>query len=376
MQNEILQKNKIKRFIDCYVPVTTCNLRCHYCYISHHRKFDDKLPVFKYSPERMGQALSKERLGGTCCINLCGGGETLLPPEMTDIIRCILEQGHYVMVVTNGTVSKRFDEIVSLSPELLSRLFFKFSFQYLELKRTKMIDKFFDNVQKVKDAGCSISVELTPNDELIPELDELKELCLSRVGALCHVSVARDERKKHLPILTQHSREKYKEIWSSFGSKMFEYKISVFNKKRKEFCYAGDWTLVLDLMTGVLSQCYIAKCLQNIFEDIESPIKFCAVGNNCPESHCFNAHAWLTFGSIPEHDAPTYADMRNRICADNSEWLTPQVKEFMSSKLNESNVEYSQEEKKKANKFSRKTITFKRIFNKLNRIGRKLFNKK
>ena len=39
--------DKIKRFIDCYVPVTTCTLRCHYCYITHHRLFDNKLPTFK-----------------------------------------------------------------------------------------------------------------------------------------------------------------------------------------------------------------------------------------------------------------------------------------------------------------------------------------
>ncbi len=106
-----MEKDKIKRFIDCYVPVTTCNLRCHYCYITQQRKFDAKLPEFKYSAEHVAKALSKERLGGACCINFCGGGETLLPPEMIGIIRKLLEEGHYVMVVTNGTMSKRFDEI-------------------------------------------------------------------------------------------------------------------------------------------------------------------------------------------------------------------------------------------------------------------------
>ena len=59
-----MEKDKIKRFIDCYVPVTTCNLRCHYCYITQQRKFDAKLPEFKYSAEYIAKALSKERLGG------------------------------------------------------------------------------------------------------------------------------------------------------------------------------------------------------------------------------------------------------------------------------------------------------------------------
>ena len=40
----------------------------------------------------MGKALARERLGGTYHINMCGNGETLLPPEMTGIVRAILEQ--------------------------------------------------------------------------------------------------------------------------------------------------------------------------------------------------------------------------------------------------------------------------------------------
>jgi pyruvate-formate lyase-activating enzyme len=353
----ILKGNKIKKFIDCQVPVNTCNLRCHYCYIRQHRKFNDKLPVFKYRPEYIGKAFSQERLGGLCCINLCGAGETLLPPELPDIIRFILEQGHFVMVVTNGTVSRRFDEIVSLPPELLSKLFVKFSFQYLELKRKKLFDEFFNNVNKIKHAGSSFTVELTPNDEIISELDQIKEICLSKIGALCHVTIARDVTKKDLPILTTHSRKKYREIWSSFDSKLFEYKLSVFNQRREEFCYSGDWAYSLQLGTGDLKRCFQGKTIQNFYKNIDEPVRRLAIGNNCPDPHCFNAHAWLTFGTIPEHNAPTYADMRNRKCTDNSEWLTPLAKEFMSSKLCESNTEYSTEEKKKANKHSK--IDFK-----------------
>lgn len=367
MQNNNSENNKIKRYIDCNVPVKTCNFRCHYCCITQRMQFDDKLPEFKYSAEHIGKALSKERFGGTCFFSFCAEGETLLPPEMPAIIKAVLEQGHYVSVVTNGSVSKRFDEIASFPKELLSRLFFKFSFQFLELKRLKMMDKFFDNINKMKEAGCSFSLELTPNDEVIPYFDEIKEVCLSKVGALCHVSVARDNGKQDKPILTNYSEDKYKEIWSTFDSKMFEYKLSVFNKKRNEFCYAGDWISVLSLGTGHLSNCYKGKVIQNIYEDIEEPIRFSAIGNNCKEPHCFNAHVFLTFGAIPEHESPTYADMRNRITTDNTEWLTPQMKEFMNSKLKDSNALYTEEEKKKANKKFRNNTRFTRGLSKLKR---------
>lgn len=125
---------KIKRYIDCYVPITTCTLRCHYCYITQHGLFAQKIPKLKYSVGTVRKALSKERLGGTCLINFCAAGETLLLKELLDYVRALLEEGHYVMIVTNATVSNRFDEVVKFPPDLLRRLFFKFSYHYLELK--------------------------------------------------------------------------------------------------------------------------------------------------------------------------------------------------------------------------------------------------
>ena len=127
--------DKIKRFIDIAVPVQTCNLRCPYCYIAQEDKFLAALPYFMYDAKTMGKALSKERLGGVCHFNLCGGGETLLPPQMTDILYELLAQGHYLAVVTNGTVTKRFEEICDFPEEFRKRLLFKFSFHYTELRR-------------------------------------------------------------------------------------------------------------------------------------------------------------------------------------------------------------------------------------------------
>jgi hypothetical protein len=253
---------------------------------------------------------------------------------MTGILEALLGEGHYVMVVTNGTISKRFDEIRQLPKKLLERLFFKFSLQYLELMRLNLMDAFFTNIHKMRGCGCSFSLELTPCDELIPYREEIKKICLANVGALCHVTVARDNTKEELPILTHCTREEYKEVWSEFHSKMFEYKMSVFNIKRNEFCYAGDLTSILNIATGDLTQCYKGKWLQNIYRNVKEPIRFEPIGNNCPESHCYNAHAFLTFGAIPELNAntPTYADMRNRVCSDGSEWLTPKMKAFMRTK--------------------------------------------
>lgn len=334
--------DKIKRFIDCYVPVTTCTLRCHYCYITMHRLFNGKLPDFIFSPSHVRKALSKERVGGTCLINFCAGGETLLTPKIVEYVSELLEEGHYIMIVTNATVSKRIEELLQLPKDLLKHLFFKFSYHYLELKKRDLLVTFFDNVKKVRDAGCSFTLEITPNDELIPYIDELKHVALENVGAIPHVTVARDERYPNkLPILTSLSREDYCKIWSSFNSKLFEYKMAIFGQKRCEFCYAGDWSLYLNLQTGVATQCYKSSYRQNIFDDLSMPIRFRPVGNNCKELHCYNGHVWLTLGDIPELQAPSYGELRNRKCLNGQEWLNSEMKHMMDSKLYESNEEYS-----------------------------------
>lgn len=340
--------DKMKRYIECHVPVRACTLRCHYCYVTQRRLFEHKLPEFKYSAEYVAKALSKERLGGICLINMCGVGETLLPPQITDYVRALLEEGHYIMLVTNGTVTKRFDEIITFPPELLKRLIFKFSFHYLELEERKLTDVFFANISKVHKAGCSFTLEVTPCDELIPYIDEIKNLCLKHVGALCHITIARDERLKDFPLLSKYSLEKYKKIWGVFNSSLFDFKCSVWGEKRKEYCYCGDWSFNLHLGTGEIGQCYMTWTKYNIFKDLSKPIPFHAIGKLCRESHCHNAHSFLTLGVIPSLKTPSYTEVRNRVDKDGVEWLYPQVKEFLDNKLEMSNDLYSRFQKNNA----------------------------
>ena len=54
--------DKIKRFIDCYIPTETCNLRCHYCYIAQKRKFNNKLAKFSYPKEYICEAWTDEQI--------------------------------------------------------------------------------------------------------------------------------------------------------------------------------------------------------------------------------------------------------------------------------------------------------------------------
>lgn len=359
--------DKIKRFITCNVPVTACNFKCEYCYLvnCNDRRIDDLiLPPFELATK-----LSKDRMGGTCYFNLCADGETLLQPQLIDFVKGLINEGHYVDIITNGTVSKRFDELVSkLTPDEQGHLFIKFSFHYMELKNHNWLDIFVENVNKIRKSGISYTIEITPYDDLIPYIEEIKKFSMKNFGALPHITVARDKDTKDLKILTKLSREEYKKVWGQFESEMFDFKLSTFNHKRNEFCYAGDWSLFIYLGTGEYRKCYFGNILGNVCSD--EPIEFKACGK-CLESHCFNGHAFLAFGCIPELDTPTYYSERNRITNDGEHWVKEPIASFFKTRLSESNSIYSDEEKneciRRTQAYSRRLFK-ERVLNKIKRL--------
>lgn len=329
------------------VPIKKCNLKCHYCYITAQKQTERGSTVFKYSPEHVAKCLTKERLGGPCIINLTGGGETLIPSEMPIYIKALLNEGHYLEIVTNGTLTSRFKEIQTFPRELLLRLEFKFSLHYLELKRLNMLEKFAANVNLMQEAGCSFTIECTPTDELEPYIDELKEYCLNNFGALCQLTIARNDLTNSKNILSKRTFEEYCRVWETFESTMFSFKKDIFLKQCSEFCYAGCWSLYVDMGTGMTKPCYGQMYSQNIFEDPTKPIKFEPVGKHCKQPYCYNGHAYLALGNIPELDAPTYADIRNRKCIDGTEWEQNDLKEAFSTKLYQTNEIWDEEKKRR-----------------------------
>lgn len=353
--------DKIVKFIDCYIATETCNLRCKYCYITQQRKFNNRLAEFTHTPEEIRKALSKKRFGGgqngCCLINFCAGGETLLAEPVLDIVKELLKEGHYIMVVTNGTLTGRFKSIAGFPEELRERLFFKFSFHYLELKRLGLIEAFFCNVHMMQEAGCSFTVEMTPSDAEIPYMEEIKQCCLKHLDSLCHLTIARDDRTKDIHHLSELGFEEFTGIWSSFHSSLFDFKKSIFYVKRKEFCYAGDWSVTVNLTTGDMHQCYCAKKLDNIYEDMDRPLYFEPIGRRCRSAHCYNGHAFLTLGTIPELNTPTFASLRN-----NKEglWLNDKVRAVMEQKLGDNNRIWTEKEKKyyRITAFYKKAVRF------------------
>ena len=341
--------DKIKRLILLSVPMSICNFRCNYCYLSQKSgSYQNKQPDYKYSPEHVGKALSPERLGGLAFFNVGAAGETLLTKDIDLYVYELLKQGHYVEFVTNLTVTPVLEKMLSWDKELLKRLEFKCSFHYLELKKKNYLERYASNVHKIWDAGCSANIEITPCDEMIPYINEIKSFSLDYFGALPHLSIARNDDSTGIEYLTHLSMEEYDSTWSQFQSEFWEFKKSIFRKKRSEFCYAGDWLLNINLATGMTSQCYRGRFTQNVFENLSTPIVFKAIGH-CLQPHCYNGHALLTLGCIPHFTTVKYGDIRNRIKSNGEEWLQPELKSFFNSTLVESNKEYSETQKQRLN---------------------------
>ena len=322
------------------MPIYACNMKCDYCYIkqNENRSFTQHVEKFKYSPLHIANCLRPERLGGKCLINLCAGGETFLSHETVELALLLLSQGHYVMIVNNGTISKYIRELCDKAQSNCDRLWFRFSLHYLELLRLNKLQEFFDNVNYVKKAGCSIAVEMVASDDYIPHIEDIKNVCLKEIGSLPEISIAR--RESDFSTLTDLSNEEYQKVWGSFNSKSFDFKNHTVGIKRKEYCYAGDWTITLDLGNGYFSKCYSQR-IQNIFKDPNEKIKFEAMGKKCPLPYCHNSHIFMTFGDIPSLDFPTFADIRDKRCADGSYWLTKKMHDFIDCKLSSNNKKYS-----------------------------------
>ena len=195
---------KLTKYIDIAIPVETCNFRCSYCYISQTHSFTNSKDNFRYSEEHVAKGLSKKRLGGTCLINLCGIGETLFSEYAINLTKLLLQEGHFVIIVTNGCAKdSAYTQFASFPKELLSHLIVKFSFHYLQLQKLNLFEKYWKHVHEIKNAGASISIELCPSDETMPYKDEIKNMCLKEVGALPHITIPRDERTDGYSILTK-----------------------------------------------------------------------------------------------------------------------------------------------------------------------------
>ena len=328
----------MKKILLFCIPTSICNFRCSYCYLAQRPiHYQGEQAELRHTPEEFGKACSQKRLGGPCFANFCADGETLLSKDIDLYVKEFVKQGHYAEVVTNLTPTIVLDKFLSWDKELLKHLEFKCSFHYLELKKKGYLERFAENVNKIWSAGASATIEMVPYDELIPYIDEIKKFSYENFGSLPHITIARDDRTKGIDYLTNLPIEEYDRVWSQFDSDFWKFKKTTFGVKQEDFCHAGQWSAIIDFSSGNMRPCYrIKQSIGNLFKDIDKPLPEFPVGH-CNLAHCFNSHALMTMGLIPNKYSTRYGDIRDRTKLDGTHWLQPELKEFFNTKLIDSN---------------------------------------
>lgn len=337
-ENKDNKKNRIPvKYIHAMQGGTVCNLKCSYCYVPITSKSSKPSPIkFKYSTEQMLKALSKERLGGVALINYVGGGETFLSEQTFEIIKGLLEEGHYMSVVTNTTVTKEIEKLCNLPDELKDRILIQSSLHYVELKRLNLIDVYFDNLNKLKKAGISFYIIYTYDENDLPYLEEVRDICLERLQTLPSPNPARDAANGwgHYPFWSEELQKRVNKIFNlpEGDSSLLE--------KRNEFCYAGDWSFMLNMENGEATKCFVGKQIGNIFENPNEKIKFEAIGK-CPSEYCACGMLLLSSGVIPELDIPSFGNsFKERTSINNK------VLDYLDFKLKDTNQEYTEKQKR------------------------------
>lgn len=346
----------IYRFINTNLPTEGCNLRCEYCYIRQHGdedmlKIDRQKKLFAYPTDYMLRALRKERMGGVCMFNISGTGETLLNSEIFRITYGLLEEGHYVALISNCTITKVIEQFGDMPLEYRHRLFFKASFHYRELKKRGLLQTYVRNIHFMKKREIAFSIEIVSNDYVLDELDELKEFCLQNFGALPHILAGRDEsvRGTYPKYETKLPEWKFRETWASFDSELFRYQDTDYVlPHNNEFCYAGVYTGCLNLESGTFAPCPGGKVITNFFENIEQPVQFAPVGA-CPFPYCFcGFFLHVLAGVAREKYEPNvkFFQFRDRQCEDGSTWLTPSIREVFSHRCAEYHDDFAPDKKR------------------------------
>lgn len=306
-------KNKIMHF-SCELGSCVCNLKCSYCYVDFYDPELKDNSHFHHSVDFMLKALSPQRLGAFAFFNMCGEGETLLKPGIIELVYGLLSMGHYVGLITNGTVTPKVEELIGFPNDLKKRLLVQNSLHYIELKNQNKLSVYFENVHKLREGEISVSVTMPGSDIYLNYKDEIKNVCLENLGVVPAISPIRKMEEKGIgfPNGSEYEWDKYIQTWSDFNSKAIDMRTGTLDKIQIP-CYAGVSSGWINLSTGELRSCVPGEELDNIYDDINRNIKFRSSPRNCPYEYCSHSGLYLSGRTNEGKLLPTWYDMWDKI---------------------------------------------------------------
>ena len=170
-------------------------------------------------------------------------------------------------IVSNMVLTKKLEPLLEIGPEVLSHVEFKCSLHYLAFEKKGLLKRFADNVSAAWVAGASCNVEITPSDELVPRIPDVKEYFMENFGALAHLTIVRNDAMSGIDRLTELPCDKYLSASNQFDSPFFDFMNTIFGVKQTGFCQAGAWMYHATMNTGDARQCYKGRKIGNVFEN-------------------------------------------------------------------------------------------------------------
>jgi len=318
-------QKKPSKIIWASIPETRCNLSCDYCYVG---KKQGKKIVLPYSLEHILKCFHPKRFGGPIFFGGASAGETLLWENIVEFTRGMLSYGHVVSYTTNLTITPVIKKFCDFPRELRANLELDASFHYLELKKRNLLNVFFENLRMLKSAGISYAIFLVISDVYIPYLREISDLCKKEIGILPIAGMLREYDYKGGRLIRHYSSDEEKLIEETCDTRQWHIQKKLYGKKMTGFCYAGEYSINLNMETGNYSKCWGAAKMGNLFKNPDAPIKFEPIGF-CPFRDCVCA-SYQFFGLIPELNefVPTHSNVHFTKSS-----VSKEVWEFMDHKM-------------------------------------------
>ena len=320
---------KPSRFIAVKLPCYRCNLNCQYCYAPERRSKIKSEALFAPITD-ITSALHPKNMGGRCVINLFCDAEPFCSDYTNQLICGLLNSGHMVIISTNMTCTRQIRMLIGACAQKTRHLLFMASLHYNEILRLGLDEEFFDNLRFVRVNGASWQMRMCFAPEYVSKMDEIKRRCLREVGQIPIFSRYRAscecERTSIMPILDSYMPD--------VGEPLYWLQKKLVDVKRTEFCWAGRYSMVLDLSNGSIRKCIAQPIEGNLFSyscggDIEP------VGKSCQSQWCSCGSQFLSWGLIPELQAQSYYATFFR---GNETSVTTEVKGALSHQLVEEQI--------------------------------------
>lgn len=343
---------KIVKMINGTIHTLGCTLQCEYCYLAQRGyKNDGDVFALKYPLDKVLKACSKERLGGTCFIQIIGDGETLLPKDAGPLILGLLKEGHYVQVITNGTLTERIHDLIEGAEQegVADHLLMSFSLHFMELEKGNWLKIYADNINYVREKGVSFRISMVCSDADIEAEKRIHEYCENDLDG---VALSIGSAKKYNEITgnieglwSKYEKEEYyKKVIDIFPSYNLEYIQDLDEIDNHKFCYAGSWYFQVDFTTGTYSQCLQnAGPIHNFFENIEDELMLEPVGTRCKASWCWCG--WAKKLNLIPNECGYISDIEKMAAAPENKYISKSCLSAGFADLAKSNHEFSAEEK-------------------------------